>query len=138
MTWNNFLHPKTSFYPMRPPLAEITHSNQGWRLLQIFRAKPFFIDRHARFTEELSSSVLYSGVSIAFFSMCVHMLKSMRVKSGDIGLLTIISYWRPTSLAQSMPCVPAPWLENLIWFLGDILGPWKNLHLQKFPVNGRV
>ena len=78
-----FLHSKTSNYSMWLPLAAITHSNRGRKLLQTFLTKPFLIDRHVRFTEDLSSSALLWRVLQAFSSMCIYKLKSRWFKSCD-------------------------------------------------------
>ena len=78
-------------------------------LMQTFLTKPFLIDCHAPFTEALSSSVLLWHVLQASSSICAHKLKSRGLKSGDCGgqnLWAKRSCWRPTNLAQSLPCVP--------------------------------
>ena len=70
---------------MRPPLAAITRCNQGWNLLQTFLTMRFLIDRHARFTEALSSSALLWHVLQAFSSMYVYHLKLRGFKSDNCG-----------------------------------------------------
>ena len=52
-----------------PPLSAITCSNLGRKLLQIFLTKPFFVDRHERFAEALSFSVLLWRVLQLFLNM---------------------------------------------------------------------
>ena len=69
---------------MWPPLAAITFSNRGRKLLQIFLIKPFLIDRHARFTEDLSPSGLLRRILQVIFSMWIH-----NVKAGDCGAISL-------------------------------------------------
>ena len=88
---------------MWPPLAAITRADGGQKPLQTFLTKPLFIDSHAGFTEALNSSVLVWHVLLllkAYSSIYANKLKQRRFKSGDCGAKS--SYWRPTSLAQSL------------------------------------
>ena len=92
--------------------------------------KPFLIDRHARFTEVLSSSVLLWRILQAFFSMFAHMLKLKRIHLVTVGVKTLwakSSCWRPTNPAQSLPCVPALRLvgrRNLISYWSSRTVEW--------------
>ena len=112
------MHPKTLNYSMWPPLAAITRSNSGQKLLQPFLTNPFLINSQTRFTETLSSFLLLWSVLHTFSTMCVHKLKSKGFKSGDCGcqkfMLASNQYW--TAFAR---CAGAPscWEDVISVFL---------------------
>ena len=60
---------------MWQPLAAITRSKRGQKLLQTFLMKPFLIDSHARLTEVLAH-LCCCGVSCKTFLMCIYKLMS--------------------------------------------------------------
>ena len=78
--------------------------------MQIFLMKPLFVERQARFTEALSSSVLLWRVLQAFSSMCVKIRSRGEPNLVIVGakrLWSKSSCWRPISPADSLACVPA-------------------------------
>ena len=111
-------------------LVATTRSNQGRKLLQPFLTKPFFIDRHARFAETLSSSVLVWQPLQAFASMFIYKLKLRGFIFGDCGgrscwvqsVLHILCRVHQSSVL----------FEDVIWFLSNLIESWKNFHLQSF------
>ena len=130
-----YQHPKTSNYSVGPFLAEITLSNRGRKLLQIFLTKPFLIDGHARFKEALSpSTMLWCDLQV-FPSMCAHKLKAKRFKPSSCGGQKSESQKahignQPVMDSAYRVCRLFVLLQDVIWFLSDILDPCKNFSLQ--------
>ena len=82
---------------MWPHLVSITRSNEGWKLLQTVMKKPFFIGRHALFTDALSSYVVMSS------------------KSGDISVPKVLglkTYVSVQSVLHSL-CLYVPALRHV-------------------------
>ena len=94
---------------MWSPLTAIKRLNRGRKLLHIFQTESFLIDRYARFTEALSSSVLLWRVLETFSSMYVYKLEGfqlMTVRTKNLG--TKRSCWRQPVLLRFAACAGAP------------------------------
>ena len=134
-------HPKISNYSMWPPLAAITRSNRGRKLLQAFPTKTFLIDRHAHFTEALISFVLLWRVLLALSQFAPtnwnrggSNLVSGRVNifgpNANVGVQPALHSLRRVYRRSGL-------FKDIIWFLSDLCGPWENFRLWSFFVNDR-
>ena len=90
------------------PLAAITRSNRGRKLLQAFLTKPFLFERPARFTDTASSFVLLWRV-FQVFSLTY-------VCSNLVTIVATSSYWHLTSPVHSfcLACRLSVLLEDVI------------------------
>ena len=88
---NDFLVYKASYYSMWPPLAAMTRSKRGGKLLQAFFTMFFFMDAHPRFTEAFSSSVTVAGLT----GPCLNMRPHTEIKGFQILRLLMPKVLRP-------------------------------------------
>ena len=119
---------------MWPPFAGINRSKRGRKPLQIFLTQPFFIDRHARFTEVLSSYVLLWRALHTSTSICVHKLKMRGFKSGSCaGQKLMLASNQSCSVFLCRVCRHSVLLEDVV---DSFIDARKNFYLQNFFVNG--